>query len=354
MEDWNKVAVSPKDTILHAIGVIDRGAIQIAIVVDHDGRLLGTITDGDVRRGILKGCTLQDAVSKIMHPNPTTLPDTSSESDVRQLLREKNLLHVIMLSKEGRVTRIAGLSEKLAPKRLPNKVILMAGGLGTRLMPLTKDYPKPMLVVGKQPILQTIIESFKDYGLCDITLCLNYKSEIIKDFCGDGKRFGVDISYIQEEKRLGTAGALSLLPEKPEVPVIVMNADVMTTVNFKSLLEFHGQNDALATMALKEYVFSVPYGVAKIEGERLMGLVEKPQQTFFISSGIYVLSPQAVSLVPKDTFYDMPELFNAMLKDQKKVSVFLFKEHWIDIGQTQELERANSDYNKMFSKGEAQ
>ncbi len=346
---WKDITLSATDTIHKAIQIIDSGAMQIALVIDDAGRLSGTITDGDVRRALLKGLSLDTSVDKIMKSSPITLPEGATLEEMCDTMR-KHSIHQIIIMKEGNIIHdVVSLDDCLIPRHYPNKVVLMAGGMGTRLMPLTESCPKPLINVGNKPILETVLKNFSNQGFVDIILSVNYKSEMIKEFCGDGKKFGVSIEYIDETKRMGTAGALSLMKEHiSNEPFIVMNADLLTRINFKHLIDFHTENDAVATMAVREYNFEVPYGVVSLEGSKFKGVVEKPRQNFFVSAGIYVLTPKVIDLIPEDEFFDMPDLFNLLVKKNKSVEAFPIREYWIDIGHAKELETANHDYKSMF------
>jgi NDP-sugar pyrophosphorylase family protein len=224
----------------------------------------------------------------------------------------------------------------------------MVGGLGTRLRPLTQDTPKPMLPVGGKPILQTIVEKFASYGFVNIVMCVNYKSEIIQNHFGDGSRFGVTIEYIFENERMGTAGALSLLSQRPEEPFFVMNGDLLTNVNFEHLLEFHEHHNAVATMCVREYDFQVPYGVVNIQEGKIITIEEKPVHKFFVSAGIYMLEPKSIEHIPSNTFYDMPTLFEKLIAMNENALSFPLREYWLDIGRMEEYEKANSEYHEVF------
>jgi NDP-sugar pyrophosphorylase family protein len=225
----------------------------------------------------------------------------------------------------------------------------MAGGLGTRLRPLTDDIPKPLLKVGNKPILETIIRNFAEHGFVNITISLNYKGDMIKDYFGDGSDFGVNIDYVEENKRLGTAGALSLLKENPHEPFFVMNGDLLTDVNFSHLLDFHSFGNSTATMCVREYEYQVPYGVIQTKDSDITSIVEKPIQKFFVNAGIYVLSPSVFNDIPENEFFDMPTLFNILIEKQKKVSSFPIHEYWLDIGRMSDFEQAQSEYFRIFS-----
>jgi NDP-sugar pyrophosphorylase family protein len=224
----------------------------------------------------------------------------------------------------------------------------MVGGLGTRLHPLTKETPKPMLKVGDKPILHTIVDRFASYGFINIVMCVNYKAEAIQGYFGNGDRFGVNIEYVLEEDRMGTAGALSLLTTKPTEPFFVMNGDLLTNVNFESLLDYHQTHQAVATMCVREYDFQVPYGVVKIEGNQVQSIEEKPVHKFFVSAGIYMLSPETLNHIPEGQYYDMPTLFEKLIAQKQSTVSFPIHEYWLDIGRMNEYEQANREYSEVF------
>ena len=236
----------------------------------------------------------------------------------------------------------------MAPKNKPNKVILMVGGLGTRLRPLTNDVPKPMLDVGNKPILHTIVENFAKYGYTDIIMCVNYKSEIIKEYFGNGDKFGVKIEYVLENQRMGTAGALSLLQKRPKDDFFVMNGDLLTNVNFEYLHEYHKGSNACASICVRKYEMQVPYGVVNVRANKVTSIEEKPTQSFFVSAGIYMFSPIVLDFIPKGVFYDMPTLFGELLKQGFAVYPFFIREYWLDIGKMDEYRRANDEYEGVF------
>ena len=236
----------------------------------------------------------------------------------------------------------------MAPKNKPNKVILMVGGLGTRLRPLTNDVPKPMLDVGNKPILHTIVENFAKYGYTDIIMCVNYKSEIIKEYFGNGDKFGVKIEYVLENQRMGTAGALSLLQKRPKDDFFVMNGDLLTNVNFEYLHEYHKDSNACASICVRKYDMQVPYGVVNVRANKVTSIEEKPTQSFFVSAGIYMFSPIVLDFIPKGVFYDMPTLLGELLKQGFAVYPFFIREYWLDIGKMDEYRRANDEYEGVF------
>lgn len=348
MKDFALTLVGPAMPILQAIKAIEAGSRQIALVVDDDRRLLGTVTDGDIRRGILRGIGLDQPVSAVMNSRPLTANVDQGRDAVLRLMRDREIHQIPLLDSGGRLVGLETLDELIHRDQVDVWVVLMAGGLGTRLRPLTENTPKPLLPVGGRPLLETIIENFANQGFRRIFLSVNYKAEMFEQHFGDGSRYGVSIEYIHEPDRMGTAGALTLLPSRPENPVIVMNADLLTTLDFRQLLEFHRSHRAKATMGVREYSFQVPYGVVKADQARLLSITEKPVQQFFVSAGMYVLEPDALNFIPNDTFYDMPTLFEALLAQGAEASVFPVREYWLDIGRLDDLERAQSEFGKVF------
>ncbi|TCP57850.1 CBS domain protein [Tumebacillus sp. BK434] len=348
MKNWRQILIPPSASILRAIETIDQGALQIALITDAAGRLLGTVTDGDVRRGILRGVALDRDVAEIMNTAPITASSQDTQETILATMKQRRLQQIPILDRDGLVIGVQVLADLLRAGQKDNWVVLMAGGLGTRLAPLTNETPKPLLKVGTKPLLETIMQNFIEYGFHKFYLSVNYKAEMIRDYFGDGSRFGVEIRYVHEEKRMGTAGALSLLPERPEETFFVMNGDLLTKVNFQQLLDFHHEHGATGTMCVREYDFQIPYGVVKTDKHRLQGIVEKPVEHFFVNAGIYVLEPECIDLIPQDSFYDMPSLFEQLIGRQSETSVFPIREYWMDIGQIADYERANGEFAEVF------
>ncbi len=345
---WRELMVSPDTPILKTLEIIDASARQIALVVDRDERLLGTVTDGDVRRGLLKGKSLQDPVSQVMNPYPTVASPYDSRENILALMKIKQLKQIPVVDEDGRVLHVEILQELLRPVRKENTVVLMAGGFGTRLRPLTQECPKPLLKVGDKPILETILHNFIEHGFYRFYISVHYKAEMIQQYFGDGSRWNVEIQYLHEDESLGTAGALSLLPERPASPFFVMNGDLLTKVNFEQLLDFHTVHRAKATMCVREYEHQVPYGVVRLNRHQLLGIEEKPVQRFFVNAGIYVLDPSVLDLIPRRTYFDMPSLFDALVKRQEQTIAFPIREYWLDIGRMGDFERANLEFAEVF------
>jgi len=348
MINVDDIIVLESTSILEVLKVIDKSSKQLALVVDSNKKLLGTISDGDIRRALLNNISLDENVKNIYFKEPTTASVNNSKEEILNICRKKKIHQIPIVDDSGNLLGIEILDELISKKHKINKVILMVGGLGTRLRPLTEDTPKPMLRVGDKPILHTIIEKFSEYGYTDIILCVNYKSHIIKEYFGDGSKFGVNIEYIFEEQRMGTAGALSLLKQKPFEPFFVMNGDLLTNINFEFLHNYHISNNSLATMCVREYDLQVPYGVVNTDDNNILSIEEKPLHKFFVNAGIYMLSPEVLNLIPENEFFDMPNLFENLIERKMKTISFPIREYWLDIGRMEEYKKANDEYFKVF------
>jgi dTDP-glucose pyrophosphorylase len=333
---------------LEAIRVIDLSSLQIALVVDGDNRLCGTVTDGDIRRGILKNISMESPVLQIMNQNPIYARLNDGLENILALMQLKELRHMPIVDESGCVVGVEILEDLVRMHEKENWVILMAGGEGNRLRPITEDCPKPLIKVGNKPILETILENFIEYGFRRFYISVHYKAEMVREYFRNGSRWGVEIRYLNEDRAMGTAGALSLIPEKPGQPILVMNGDLLTKINFQQLLDFHIENQSQATMCVREYDIQVPFGVVTMERHRLLSVEEKPIQRCFVSAGIYVLEPQILDLVPQDSYYDMPELFTKVIANGLEAAAFPIREYWLDIGRIDELERAKIEYVEVF------
>lgn len=348
MKNYKNILLKQTSTIKEALKIIDSGAMQIAIVVDKEDKLIGTVTDGDIRRGLLNNLSLDDSIESIIFKTPTVAKVSDTKEEVLKKALSKKIHQIPIVDDENRVVGLKEIEELVKSQIKSNKVVLMVGGLGTRLRPLTDNTPKPMLKVGNKPILQTIVEKFAEYGYVNIVMCVNYKSHIIEDYFGDGSEFGVNIEYILEEERMGTAGALGLLEKLPIEPFFVMNGDLLTNINLEYLHEYHISNNSIATMCVREYDFQVPYGVVNLDNNKILSIEEKPVHKFFVSAGIYMLSPEALAYIPKNEFYDMPTLFEKLISEDKNTVSFPLREYWLDIGRVEEFEKANSEYHEVF------
>jgi len=345
---WKNVLITPDTPIVKAIEIIDRSGLQIALVVNENGRLLGTVTDGDIRRAILKHQSLEEAVNTAMNPAPCYVYREQSRENAIQLMKSKKLHQIPVLDENHCVVDLEITDELFTPTARNNWVLLMAGGLGRRLEPLTENCPKPLLKVGDKPVLETILESFVEQGFRHFYISVNYKAAMIKKYFGNGSRWAVEIKYLHESKALGTAGALGLLPEKPRIPLLMMNGDILTKMNYGKLLDFHEMNQTEATICVKEYSSQIPYGVVTVQNNRLLKIEEKPEQRFFVSAGIYVFSPASLDYVSSGSPQDIPVLLKTLLASGKELSVFPIREYWIDIGRFDDFERANNEFGQVF------
>lgn len=346
MKKLDQIIVNEKVSIIETMKIINKSALQFVAVVNQKRQLVGTITDGDIRRGILKGISLNEPVSEIMNRNPIFLKE-DMPSAYQSYMKFNKMKQLPIVNDQHEIVDII-FSDYLSEINIkPNKVILMVGGLGTRLRPLTEHIPKPMLKVGNKPILETIVEGFKNYGFVNFVFCVNYKKEIIQDYFQNGEAFGVHIEYVEEKERMGTAGALSLLSEKPKEPFFVMNGDLLTQINFAQLLNFHLEHDSVGTMCVREYEYHIPFGVIETDEHKLVSILEKPKKKEYVNAGIYVLDPEAVKLIPNNSFYDMPELFKNIIEAKKMATVFPIREYWMDIGRLADYEQANNDYESV-------
>lgn len=348
MKEWKNVLVSSDTSIREAIRIIDQGALKIALVVDEEKRLLGTVSDGDIRRGILKGCELDNPVKQIMNTTPSVADTSDGREKILVMMRDRQVYQIPVVDGDGRLVGLEVIETILAGPRCDNLVVLMAGGMGTRLKHLTDNMPKPLLKVGNKPILETILGNFVEQGFSRFFISVNYKSELIEGHFGDGSRWGARVDYLREDKKLGTAGALALLPEQPTNPVLVMNGDVLTKVNFQQLLDFHAEHNAAATMCVREYDFQVPYGVVHLDNHRIAAIEEKPVQRYFVNAGIYVLEPHVLDLLQRYDYADMPTLFEKLISQGQETAVFPLREYWLDIGRIDDFERANGEFDKVF------
>lgn len=344
-----KICVQPNSSIIEALEVINDDVLQIALVTNDSGQLLGTITDGDIRRAILNNISLDAPVQRIMSKNPVSISLKSTPKDALLLMQSKGVQQIPVLDESGVVVGIYVLNDLIASKPKPNIVVIMAGGLGTRLRPLTEEIPKPMLRVGDKPILEIIIEQLRDHGLRNIVLAVNYLAEQIEKYFEDGQRFGVNIDYIREKNQMGTAGSLSLLKKLPDEPLLVMNGDILTKIDFSQLISFHKMKKNAVTMCVRNYEFQIPYGVVTTDEDyKVVSIIEKPLHSFLVSAGIYVINPWIVELIPRDTYFDMPSLIEKAKNLSGGVGCFPVHDYWIDIGEHGEYKKANVDYGRFF------
>lgn len=349
MANYEKSVVHLNDSIIRAVEAINNGGIRLALVLDENEILRGVVTDGDIRRAFLAYKEFSAPVSSIMNSNPVVVPLGTTATEMLSIMREHSIMHIPVVDAQQKLVSVETferLSDVSSKKSTP--VFLMAGGFGTRLRPLTNSIPKVMLKVGSRPILETILLGFIEHGFNQFYISVYYLADQIREHFGDGSRWGVTIRYVEEDQPLGTGGALSLLPEHIDEPIIMMNGDLLTNINFSHLLSFHKSKNAVATMCTREYSMEVPYGVIESSDLKITSIVEKPKQQFFVNAGIYVLSPEVIKSIPKLTRKDMPDLFNDLIAKDKNVLMFPINEYWLDIGRLGDFEQAQNDVLNIF------
>jgi dTDP-glucose pyrophosphorylase len=346
--DLQQVCVLPEASIRDIIACLDRSWTGIALVVDCERRLITTVTHGDIRRAMNEGCTLDTVVSNWQlykggfYPQPVTAPVGTERAALLKLMQEQHVRQLPLLDDQGRVVDLVLMRDFGDVDTLPVTAVIMAGGFGTRLRPLTEHAPKPMLPVGNRPILEWIIEGLTRAGIRKVIVTTYYKAEMIRNHLEDGRRFGVEIEYIHEDKLSGTAGALALIRDWNRC-LLVINGDILTRVDFRSMFDYHQEQHADLSMALREFHFQIPYGVVEMEERRVAAIKEKPTQTFFVNAGIYILTPSVQAYITKGEFLDMPELIKRLLAANRAVVGFPVHEYWLDIGQLEQYEQAQTD-----------
>jgi len=342
-EELSKFIVHPHETVRDAMRAITDNWRELALVADAERRVLGVITDGDIRRGLLEGLTLESPATAVMTRDYVSVRPETDRVGVLDLMRARSIRHVPVLDEERRLIGIHFLEVLIGTVDKPNAAVIMAGGEGRRLRPLTDVRPKPMVEVAGRPILERIVLHLVGYGIKRIFISVNYLAEMIRSHFGDGGRFGCAIEYLNEDRQLGSGGALSLLPKDLSHPMLVMNGDLVSQFDVARLLEFHAREGAKATIAARHHRVDIPFGVIEMKGERLAALAEKPSAHFLINAGIYVLDPSLLDLIPSGQFYPMTNLFERILADGGDVSVYRIEEDWIDVGRREDLSRANGE-----------
>lgn len=339
---WREAVLSPSASIKQAITTLNDTGLQIVLVLDSRDTLLGTLTDGDIRRALLKGLTLDDAIEGAIRSNSLVVPPEMGRDMVLQLMQANRLRQLPVVDADHKVVGLH-LWDEIAVPSFPNSMVIMAGGLGTRLRPHTERCPKPMLPVAGKPMLEHIIERAKAEGFTHFIIAVQYLGHIIEEYFGNGERFGVRIEYLRETTPLGTAGALSLLAPRPELPFIVTNGDVLSDIRYGELLDFHARHGAVATMAVRLHEWQHPFGVVQTQGVDIVGFEEKPVARTHINAGIYALSPEALSGMAANSRCDMPTLFEQLQAEGKRTVAYPMHEPWLDVGRPDDLNRANAE-----------
>ncbi len=348
--DLSTLCVTSDSSIRQAIACIEQNTAKIALVVDGENRLLNTITDGDVRRAVLAGIDLDAAVTLLrerkvasrLYKQAVTAPFGSEVDALTQLMLERDVRQVPLVDEAERVVGLVTLRELVLDDVLPVQAVVMAGGHGTRLRPLTEQLPNQILPLGGRPILERIIDQLREAGIRKVNVTTHYKGEQISQHFGDGQEFGVQISYVEEHQPLGTAGGLSQL-EPSDEPLLVINGDILTKVDFRAMMDFHVEQQADMSVAVRQHELQVPYGVIETDSERIVNITEKPIVRHFINAGIYLLNPGVLQLIPNNDVYDMTDLINRLIADSRRVISFPIREYWMDIGQHADHRQAEED-----------
>lgn len=338
-----KTFLSDNVTIADAIANLNESQLKIVLVVSSDRKLLGTISDGDIRRGLLSGLDINTQITSIITKNPIIVPPEMSKESALQIMRTNKILQIPVVDNNRVVVGLHFWDEITTPLARPNLMVVMAGGMGKRLRPHTENCPKPMLLIAGKPMLEHIIERAKLEGFINFVFAINYLGHIIEDFFGNGERLGVRIDYLREQSPLGTAGALSLLKPRPDAPFVVTNGDVITDIRYGELLDFHIQHEAAATMAVRLHEWQHPFGVVQIHGVEIIGFEEKPVARSHINAGIYALDPTALSVLNQGTHCDMPSLFEQLQTQLKRTVAYAIHEPWLDVGRPDDLRLANAE-----------
>lgn len=344
-ERLRQAMVVETESLRDVLEAIERAGMQMALVVDQASRLVGTASDGDIRRALIKGSALDAPIGDHCNRTFRSVPVGTPDEEILEQLKWHQLHQMPIVDPDGRLVGLRLIDELIQQPDRDNLVVIMAGGLGSRLGELTRDIPKPMLPIGGRPLLERLIRTFRDQGFHRFRLAVNYRAEVIEQHFGDGGNMGCEIRYIREDKRLGTAGALSLMDEANDLPIIVANGDLVLQTSIQAMLDHHEQSGAAATMAVRKYEYQVPYGVVRTREGRMTGIDEKPRETHLIAAGLYLLSEEARRMVPADIFYDMPDLFAEVVKRDGHASVFPIEGYWADIGQAEDYRRAQEDHD---------
>lgn len=348
-------ALDPADSLMDAIEALENSANRIVVVIDENNRLLGTVTDGDIRRALLAGVDLTDVISVAMNQRPHVAGPESSRHQLLKMMRKANVTAIPVIDDVGGFKRLKHLSDLDLPTDFElndhtfDFAVIMAGGKGRRLLPLTKSIPKPMVDVNGFSIIERQLRMLRLVGIKRVFISINYLGSMIEEHFQNGSHFGVELEYLREESELGTSGAISLIKEKPSKPILVMNGDVLSRVQYNKILNFHHEVKAALTVVATKYSVEIPYGVIKSEDQKVIGLMEKPTQQFLCNAGIYVLSPEMIDLFEAGRRADMTETISKCIDHGLEVSVFPLHEYWTDVGTPDDLEKARQFFSREAS-----
>ena len=338
---WQKSLLTNKVKIKDVIQNLTETSLRIVLVINDDNKFEGTISDGDIRRGLLKGLGLNSPIINLIQKNALVVSPSLDLDSVKQLMAVNKILQIPILDENHFIVGLHSWDDINNPTKRLNSMVIMAGGKGTRLMPHTENCPKPLVSVAGKPMLEHIIERANNNGFENFIISIHYLGEMIEEYFGNGSNLGVKIKYLKESEPLGTAGALSLLNPKPDLPFIVTNGDVLTDINYGDIIDFHNKHDAVATMAVRSHEWQHPFGVVYTNGVNIVDIKEKPISKNYINAGVYSLSPGIISEIIPNTFYNMTTLFEDLQKKSKKIVAYPMHEPWMDVGRPEDLEIAN-------------
>ena len=347
-KNWCQAILSNDATLQQVIQNLNQSSMKIVLVTNESGELEGTISDGDIRRGLLKGLDLHSTITRLIHRNALVVPQEMGRDMVMQLMVTNKVQQVPVVDERHHIVGLHLWDEITVPPIRPNLMIIMAGGMGTRLRPHTENCPKPLLPVAGKPMLEHIIERAKLEGFTHFVLAIHYLGHMIEDHFGNGDRLGVKIDYLREQSPLGTAGALGLLDPRPSAAFVVANGDVITDIRYGELLDFHVRHNAAATMAVRVHEWQHPFGVVQIQGVEIVGIEEKPVARSHINAGVYAIDPDALSVLSADAHCDMPTLFARLQAKAKRTVAYPMHEPWLDVGRPDDLNRAIAETTKKL------
>lgn len=365
---FRKACIAPDSTIRQALESLNVSGVLIACLVDTSGKLLAIVNDSDIRRALLRKVSLDDAVSSIANYHPVVMDQDATELEIRAVVERTGRREIPLVDGEGRLQDVfvLGVFDErishttgdgaLTPtptfrrEKFPHPMFILAGGLGTRLRAVVADRPKPLALIGDRPILELLLEHARSCGISNFYLSINYMGEMIESFLSAPRFSDLNIRYVREEKRLGTAGSIGYVADAITHPLLVANADVLTNVPFDNVLRFHEESKADVTCVVRTHHMSIPYGVVELEGNDVVGLREKPSYDFVINAGIYVLSPAVCRLVRKDEYLDMPSLIRDCLARGLTVTAFPLHEYWLDVGKPEDYRKANEEIDTIFQR----
>ena len=341
-ELWRQTLLHGDATIKDAINVLNVSGLRIVLAVDENEKLLGTISDGDIRRGLLKGLQLENSLAAIWNHKAIVVPENMSTEMVKELMLVNKIQQIPIVDENQHLIGLHVWDEFVYSVSIPNIFVIMAGGRGTRLGTQTENCPKPLLLVAGRPILEHIINRAHAEGFTYFVIAINYLGHMIEEYFGDGSKIGVKIDYLREEKPLGTAGALTLFEELPNLPIVVTNGDVITEIRYAAILDFHEKHGASATMAVRSHEWQNPFGVVQTQGVEIISYVEKPTYRSTVNAGVYVLDPAVLKFIPKSEAFDMPSLFELAGKNSERTVAYPVHEQWLDVGRPKDLQQAEN------------